>query len=292
MTSAPAPGARYKFSLSAQVLGVTEPRAALTRKMVGLLTAITSQAVLTLASEIMTWTRRRDGMMLAPNTRLSMLTALLAGFSVLSGAKFTHPLTTRLERRLKAELLLHVRKQAIPLTLAHFHALVRDFSLPLRAKHAVILAWSAGFRIGDLGKLEHRDVSWPEPHTVTLRCRGLKGQTPGSRSYWRHVPLIGAASLLLGFLSTPQAPQTKLFPIPSEALRREVIAVLRRFDHRYSAHSVRRGVATALANQGISEFIIRDFLGHKDVSSTRLYIAPSPKQRNVRRMIAAVASVL
>lgn len=234
--------------------------------------------------------KTRCGKPLAPTTRSNMLSALCSGFLALTGRKLDTA-TARAERKLiKKALAEHVRKQAVPATLREIRRVLLDAAVPIRVRSAIRFMWVLGLRAVDLTKILGKDVlnrsRLSLDGAAVVRMRGVKGVNPGSRGYYRFVPLCGlAAPLRKIFLDTPRS---KLLFAASRA---EIVRALRRVNPRLSAHSPRRGAATALANAGASTREVRDHLGHTKLASTRLYIAPSPVQRDARRRIK-VATLL
>jgi integrase len=133
----------------------------------------------------------------------------------------------------------------------------------------------------DLTVLQWKDVTLCTADVYRLRFRGLKGSEIGSRLHFRFVKLQGLLTVLRPLLSTVHSrpPDEYVFDTVTRA---RFVYALKREDPDYTGHSLRRGCATHLANKGVSIKRISEHLGHKDINTTRLYIAPTAGQRESR----------
>lgn len=254
-----------------------------------LLTEYTSEAVRELAASTRRW-RTKSGHLLRPTTRISILSALTRGFEEVTGS----PAPIKKEFRLaKRDLLRHIRRQAVPLTKEHLRRVLRDTSTSMSTRRAILFCWLLALRAGDLRHIQRKDVvNRPELLThlhndAIIRMRGVKGSRPGARGYYRILPLVGLASQLKRIILR----QTPTSGLVFETTRTQIVRALKKIDPQYSAHSIRRGAATFLATAGVSTRHIRDHLGHQTTDSTRIYIAPNPNQKDLKRR-AAMATLL
>jgi len=251
--------------------------------MVGLggLSAIRPQHAIDLLGQLLSW-RSRSGRPLAPTTLLNYASAIQSGIFVVSNLQMNNfPKWRLLRQQLRKHRLRHVLKQATPMMLRQLRVLLTDIKTPLQIRLAVLTAWGTGMRISDLFHLEGRDVTLIG-RALLLRLRGAKMTAPGGRGHWRWIPLTGIYGRLLNFFAGRSfLRHEKVFDFPS----RRILRALKRIDPKLSLHSVRRGVATTLANHGISMLRIRNFLGHSQLTSTRLYVQPTPTQREARQTL-------
>ena len=255
------PGARLcTVQLSAKLLAVGEPRAKVIRQMASLLSAVSLSEVTRVAQDLLTWRRKDNRSILKPTTQLTYFTALIVAATTLSGIPFGRdPVIHRIEKSIKAAQLLHVRRQALPLGWEDLLAILSD------SRISPDLSWQKG----------------PDGPLLLVRCRGFKGQCPGARSYWRFLAVKGQPYSFVKFLLEASAARgTEPVFTASWAV---VVAALRTRQPHYTAHSIRRGVATFLADRGFSITAIRDHLGHATVKSTRQYVIPRAGQADVIR---------
>ena len=280
------PGARLATSqLTAKLLAVGEPRAKVVRLMASLMSSLSLSEVTRVAQDILTWRRKDNRSILKPTTQLSYFTALIVAATTLSGVHFGRdPVIRRIEKSIKAAMLLHVRKQALPLDWEDLQAILSDSRISPVLRHTIRFLWLLGLRLGDLKHILPSDFSWqtgPDGPILLVRCRGFKGQCPGARSYWRFLAVKGQPSSFVKFLlEASSARGTEPVFTASWAA---VVAALRTRRPHYTSHSIRRGVATFLADRGYSITAIRDHLGHATVKSTRQYVIPRAGQTDVAR---------
>ena len=271
--------------LTASLLAVGEARARVVRKMGALLKSLEIAEVSRVARDVLTWRRKDNNELLKPTSQLSYFTALIVAATTMSGLPFGRdPILRRIEKAIKSAQLLHVRKQALPLAWADLLSILSNSDIKRDLRHTIRFLWLLGMRVGDLKHLRRADFSWqsgPDGPILLVRCRGFKGQTPGSRSYWRFLPLQGQPASFVRFLM--EASRGLATERVSTASWDDVVRALRTTRPYYTAHSIRRGVATFLADRGFSVTAIRDHLGHASVRSTRQYVQPKVGQPDVRR---------
>ena len=257
--------------------------------MASLLSAVSLPEVTRVAQDILTWRRKDNRSILKPTTQLTYFTALIVAATTLSGIPFGRdPVIHRIEKSIKAAQLLHVRRQALPHGWEDLLAILSDSRISPELRHTIRFLWLLGLRLGDLKHILGSDLSWqkgPDGPLLLVRCRGFKGQCPGARSYWRFLAVKGQPYSFVKFLLEASAARgTEPVFTASWAV---VVAALRTRQPHYTAHSIRRGVATFLADRGFSITAIRDHLphhhGHATVKSTRQYVIPRAGQADVIR---------
>lgn len=276
----------WRKQLSAKALGVTKGRAEAIRRIMSQLSAPTRRAADRLILRTRGW-RTKAGKPLAPTTRENMLSALCSGFFTITGRALNTP-TVRAERRInKKALAEHVRRQAVPATKREIERLLRNPAVQPKVRNALRFMWGLALRAADLLHICGRDVLNKSrlmlDGAAVIRMRGVKGISPGSRGYHRYLPLSGLTAVLATVLAEARLDKP-IFPTS----RSQIVLALRKVNPKLSAHSVRRGSATHLANEGASMKQIRDHLGHQRLTSTRLYIQPTAFQRDAcrRRKVA------
>lgn len=278
--------------LSAKALSIGKARAKVVQRMLSYLPEISALEATKLALETSTW-RTRRGTLLKPTARLNLLSALSSGFAAVTGRTLHTPGFKRAVRDAKAGLRTHIRKQAVPLQQNHLQTVLADTGVKKHIRDAIRFCWCLGLRAGDLEHIRRSDVLNQAglavgEKTAIIRMRGVKGMTPGARGYYRFLPLYGLALPLRKCLVNFRGVKGRLF----KATRPQIVAALRRTDPRYTGHSLRRGVATLLAERGASTKQIRDHLGHQTSKSTRLYIQPSAAQRDAKRKAQVARLIL
>lgn len=291
--------------LSAANLAVEPARAATIRRMVGRLPPAAfrkdkvGKAAADLAKEIAGW-KTRAGQPLKPTSRFNMTTALGAGVGFLfPDVLRATPLWKRQIRGLKKELGQHVRRQAPPISQEELRRTTRDTRFDPHVRLALRFAWSFALRLGSVRRVLCRDVLREEvsrdggPPIFLVRFRGLKGHGPGDIGYYRFLPCVGLAAPLARFLRRAKTrdPNEPLFQHFSP---RRGVRAMRRATGRaeLQGHSVRRGVATHLADKGVPTVKIQTILAHKKIESTRLYVEPRAAQRDHRKFLRTTLRAL
>jgi integrase len=242
------------------------------------------------AMEATTAWKTKAGKALEPTTRFNKATALQAGIFMVSGLRLSScPLWCRLLRGIRRELGAHVSKQAPPLPKSLFRAIARDKGIQERVRAAVVLAWAAALRHGDLRHIRAADLSFDvAARTVFLQLRGAKGYQQGRPAHKRYLDLPRS---MFKLVRRNRRELTKVSRNSFlEALRRNGPAEDGR---QYGTHSVRRGAATALAEAGVPMKMLAAFLGHTAVETTRRYVeaaARQPEQRAFRKMSRIISA--
>jgi integrase len=246
----------------------------------------TVKRALTIANQLTSTWRTKSGTPLAVTTQLTQLSALSSALFHLTGTRLTtQPEYIGILRTLNKRKALHIRKQALPMTVQDLRRIASAPHLALEVRQVTVLAFSLGLRHADTQVLQWRDLHYDQQSkTLRLRFRGLKNSEIGSRVHWRFLHCTGPASLLrqVGIQSATHPPEEYVFRAVSRA---RLIRALRWTNPNYTAHSLRRGCATHLSNQGVPMSQISDHLGHKDIATTRLYIEPAPGQLESRQTI-------
>jgi integrase/recombinase XerD len=147
------------------------------------------------------------------------------------------------------------------------------------------IAYYTGERWGAICQLKVADV-----YTEQGKVRSAIVYRASTRKdgITREVPVSQELSLKLGSYRIPDSEW--LFPSPGEPLKNACVrgydAALRRAIDRaglsglgFSPHSTRRGLITALNNNGVSMKVIQSITGHKSIASLARYIDVSEEQR-------------
>ena len=285
------PGARYKCrNLSvdgvATILAVSRRRActisSCARTYLRLrTTSSTLEAQRTIVRQVRS-ARTRQGTPIAPTTTMSLLTAIPVAIQLVEQRVHRTFELRRAIRATKMEIALHIKKQALPLTLPHIRSIASDTTVHAKVRKAIIAAWVIALRYSDLGKVQRKDVSLIHQRRrwlLKVRLRGVKGAQLGKPAHVRFVPLKGISRTLKFFGEGD--PNERIWQVPVARFK----AALRKQNKQYSLHSPRRGAALFLANHGVSVTAISHHLGHSSVETTRHYIDPSPQQVECRCQI-------
>lgn len=237
-----------------------------------------------LAHQMRAW-RTKRGTPLAASSRLSLVTALLAAGQAVLNATFSQkPFWKRLMRTIKNALALHIPRQATPMPRHALISILRHVRTPIDT--CLRLMWLLGCRWADTQKLYGKDVLQLSPTAALLRMRGSKSQRAGKAAYHRVLSLRGLGAPLFNILTEAAShPEQKIIPTTYADIMRVLKA------HNFTAHSLRRGAATTLADAGVSMTLIGAHLGHDSIESTRLYVTPNLGQQDLRRK-ASVAQLL
>lgn len=162
------------------------------------------------------------------------------------------------------------------------------------------LMYDSGARVSEICRLTLRDVRLDEPAVVTLAGKG--GKT-------RVVPLMGGTAELLARHVDETYPQRDasdldrpLFPGPRgmPLTRAGVTDIVKRhargareagfaIPEGVSPHSLRHQKAIDLLESGVNLVYIRDYLGHKSVTTTEIYATVSIARK--REMLEKASSV-
>jgi integrase len=161
------------------------------------------------------------------------------------------------------------------------HRLTNDDDVALPVRVVIRTAWLLACRSADIFAIEAHDIH-ESTQTFRFRIRGVKQAKPGSRGHYKWLEKIHLNAQMQEFWRTTTPSQ--------ETTPAAVYRVLHRYG--YSLHSMRRGVATRAARCGVPLRTIRDLLGHESVRTTRLYVEPTDRQIETRRLLAAVRRVI
>ncbi len=147
------------------------------------------------------------------------------------------------------------------------------------------IAYYTGERWGAICQLKVLDVYTEQGKARSAIVYRASTRKDGTT---REVPVSENLALRLANYSIPDSEW--LFPSPSDALKNSCIrgydAALRRAIDRaglsglgFAPHSTRRGLITALNNNGVSMKVIQSITGHKSIASLARYIDVSDEQR-------------
>lgn len=245
------------------------------------------------ANQMFTWTTK-SRKPLSPNTLLSYLSAISVAAQMMS-LTIDMKKWKRIVRRAKLMRALHVAVQAIPITQREIRQILKDLSIHMDVRRALALMWSLGLRHADLRHIAVKDISHFRNGVIRIRCRGLKGQEfCPTRGRYRFLRVTGIAGFLNQYLSKDRLSKLDGEDLLFTASRFRCVRAMRNLPPRrgmsvptnFTSHSPRRGAATHLSRKGVSITKISLFLGHGSVEVTRLYIDPSPLQREPMALLS------
>jgi site-specific recombinase XerD len=169
------------------------------------------------------------------------------------------------------------RKLPATLTRAEVSTLLdhpeNDTVLGLRDRAVLTLLYGTGIRASECAGLVEQDINWEEP---TIRVRGKGGHE-------RTVPLNPEVLHVLRQYRLARGGAKADAPFfrsrEGGALSRNAVydrvrshARRARIPHRVSPHQLRHTFATHLVQEGVSLVTLRDLLGHRQITSTQIYI--------------------
>lgn len=148
-----------------------------------------------------------------------------------------------------------------------------DSVLGLRDRAILVLLYGTGIRASECAQLAVRNVDLV---ANTIRVRGKGGDE-------RVVPLNGrvkdALAEYIGAAGERAMDQTFFFSRKRKPLSRQVIyervrkyARLARIEKKLSPHGLRHTFATHLVRKGVNLVVLRDLLGHRQLTSTQIYL--------------------
>lgn len=224
------------------------------------------------------------GIKMAPTSRQNYISARKTGLKLMKVPipELDFEMAFRCQKKL---LETWIRKQAIPMTQFEVKTVLRRTkSIILRAR--IALTWCLGLRVADAERLQICDILQCNPQGILFRLRGAKGAAPGTESYHRVMPAKGSiAQIVYSYCKKMlklKRPEDLLFPASGYS---RVLRALKAVNPKLTCHSIRRDAATHLAHEGRSLEFIRRFLGHKQTSTTRLYINPSLRMNDLQKRI-------
>jgi integrase len=244
-----------------------------------------------LAADVFTW-RTKKGTLLAPTTTRNYLLAARTGFQLAFPTATVPATLAARQRRAKKEIAAWGEDRAVPMTVAEYRSIRRSRKRNTRpARMALQLMWAGGLRYADVRKITPSDIQ-PLGSGIRVCIRGRKGNKKGAYVWLQAGPQRRSLAAWLLTKAGPQRVSTALrveTPILEGLTRGRLVAVLRLVtgNAALTAHSARRGAATYLADRGVAMTRIRDFLGHDDVATTRIYVEPrwgQPESVRMRRL--------
>ena len=249
--------------------------------------------------DFMSWLEARGCSARTVNQRLSAVRAFVRYVSPDDPARllqYQQVLSIK-QRKHSAEPVVVLGRSALAAILAQPDTITakgrRDMML-------LTMLYDTAARVSELTGLKVRDVRLDLPPAVTLHGKGRKT---------RVVPLMEKTSDLLkaymeeqGFLNDSGAMDRPLFPNPrGDRLTRAAVSeiVSRHAQSARSAgvavpngitpHSFRHQKAIDLLESGVNLVYIRDFLGHKSVTTTEIYATISVERK--RKMLEGAATI-
>jgi integrase len=247
------------------------------------------QVATTLADEVCNvWKKKGTDRPMAPST-LDNYTSAISAACDLCGVRLGVDAKWRgITRSIQKRLATHRRRQAFPLSRTLWRKIVVATQVRRLHRRAIIMCWMLALRVGDLKHIKPSSVTIMHRKGIKVArvdMSGVKGHNLGTASHFKYIPIEGVTkSLLKLFNKTSPLPldeQPPLIAVSTSAIRQ----TLKRFDGRLSSHSIRRGVATHLSNSGVAMRRIQRVLGHKEISTTRMYIETSLRQKAVQQAV-------
>ncbi len=178
---------------------------------------------------------------------------------------------------LQSDATLKVAK-TLPKPIAHKHILEALHEASLQEKLIVIMLYTLGLRISELGAIELQDISekW-------LRVTG-KGNKQ------RDVPILEATKKLLDEYLSHSCAKKFLFEKKGEklsenSLRYTITKVFERVGLKVTPHQLRHSYATSLLNGGAPIVDVSELLGHASMATTQIYtkLGSALKQENYHK---------
>jgi integrase/recombinase XerD len=152
----------------------------------------------------------------------------------------------------------------------------RTGRLALRDRALILFLYNTGARVQEAADLRVEHLNLSEHSTVRLHGKGDK---------WRTCPLwqqtTRTLQTLLGSLDPPPTPQSAVFTTNGQPLTRSgIYKIVRRYgstlddprtDRRITPHTFRHTSAVHMLEAGIEVNVIREWLGHVDITTTNRY---------------------
>ena len=228
--------------LLGETLGVTTPRARVILRALRMMpSGPTLQKAHVLLKNIPTFLvqrGRRAGKPIKASSALSLATALSAGLALHGIFLATDPVYKGMLRNLKKRKALDVPFRAPPLPLHLLKRVLADAKIPAPHRTQIALMWAGALRWKDLSRLRRHDFNFL-PSGFSIRLRGAKGAEtlPARKKFF---PYVGRLRLVADLVKNNWVPLS----------RQQCVRHLRRHFPIATAHSIRRGAATHLANKG------------------------------------------
>lgn len=218
---------------------------------------------------------------LNPRSKMSEVAALRTAVQLWTGASFSWPPVITLElKRLSTEASVLPPRQALPLPPKTMARIALNESIPVAVRTVIFSCWLTGSRVADIFRVAPSDVT-EFSSAFRLRVRGAKKAGMGSRSFWRWLQKRLLPPEMVSFWRTS---------VPQKSTSPKMILRFLRKAGPFGKHSIRRGVATAAAAAGVRMRHIRDLLGHAQIRTTRVYVEPTPQQREALDIMQAAAA--
>ena len=132
----------------------------------------------------------------------------------------------------------------------------------------VLLGYKAGLRRGAKPKLELEDIRFDDKCVVLRKGKGGKEQV---------VPIPDSLVALLKPYCANLKPGQRLFPVSPGYISDMVRNFARKAGVDIHEHSLRHAYATRLRESGADIMLIKELLGHSELSSTQRYIGLKPE---------------
>lgn len=152
---------------------------------------------------------------------------------------------------------------------------------PVRDELMVLMAFTHGLRVGELVNLQWQQLNFKNRQLkVNRQKNGIDTTHPITSK--REIMLLKRLHTALGKPHTGYLFNTERdTPVSVNGFQRMFGAYSERaLGVKWNAHALRHGCGTALVDQGIHLHTIKDFLGHRNIQNTAVYLHNSEKRFN------------
>jgi len=166
----------------------------------------------------------------------------------------------------------------LPKPISHDHILEALYLSNLEEQLIIMMLYTLGLRISELGSLKFEDIS---QEWVRVLGKGSKQ---------RDIPLIASTKKVLDEYYSSFNANKFLFEkngekLSENSLRYIITKVFKRVGMKVSPHQLRHSYATALLNGGAPIVDVSELLGHSSMSTTQIYtkLGSALKQQNYNK---------
>lgn len=210
---------------------------------------------------------------------LAPATALMYAHTLLAQEPTLRPRLRRQVTELRVHAGRHPSRRASALTPSQARLAI-NLAPTARIKATIVLLWASASRHGDLRGMDMLEV---EPLTWRLSWRVQKSDRFGLRRIYK-------------FLNLPEEVSQILRRRKPFASYRDINLTLKKVKPYLTAHSIRRGAATLLANLGYTFSDISALTGHTPTADPQLgvrrYVDPTYQQPESRKQMRMASALL